>query len=101
MAINLPHCNRDDYEDTGTNGPTRYWHTTYYPDIDKAIVTAWWADSADDPIRDPLVYTSVHGSSIGQRPLCRIAYDPTCITVGGLAEAHEAICAKVEHGEIV
>lgn len=27
-------------------------------------------------------------------------YDPARVTVGGLAEAHEAVCARVERGEL-
>ncbi len=28
-------------------------------------------------------------------------YDPTRVTVGGLAEVHEAVCARVERGELL
>ncbi len=74
-----------------------YWQRTHYPDLGLYVHTAWWTTH-----RDGERACSVVSEGIGNEKPRRYEkdYDPARITVGGLAEAHEAVCARVEWGEL-
>jgi len=71
----------------------QYFQITRYPEIGLYIHTGH--------NRDGTVTTTITEYFTGlDGPLYRKDYDPTRVTVGGLAEAHEAVCARVEKGEL-
>jgi len=75
-----------------------YFQRTFYPHAELWIHTTWWNErwhtgpSASTVITETL--TGLPGA------LYRKDYDPAHVTIGGLAEAHEAVCARVERGEL-
>jgi len=81
----------------GTEG-MRFYTSAYYPARGLRVTTMWWRgygyhpDGATTEIKEEL--TGLPGT------IYRKDYDPTRVTVGGLAEAHEAVCARVEQGEL-
>lgn len=77
-------------------GATYWRHTRFHP-LDLAVVTLWRARTVP-----PRAYTYITESqeAVPSNAIYRKDYDPTRVTVGGLAEAHEAVCARVERGEL-
>jgi len=80
------------------------WVTAHYPTLSLSVSTAWLtaADWVDEDDRDDRCHTVVarqvdHGF---MAPVWSKEYDPARVTVGVLAEAHEAVCARVEWGEL-
>jgi len=83
--------------DTGFFAWRPYWQRTHYPEIGIYVHTAWWkrdydGEHAVTAITESL--TDLPGA------LYRKEYDSARVTVGGLAETHEAVCARVERGEL-
>ncbi len=86
---------RVDHNYNGKNGHGRVWLETDYPQLRCLVITAWILDSAT--YNTP--YSATHIYKVGESIKC-LHYDHTHVTFGGLAEAHEAVCARVERGEL-
>jgi len=86
---------RVDHNYNGKNGHGRVWLETDYPELECLVITAWVLDSATSPTP----YSATHVYEAGEHTT-HLYYDPARVTVGGLAEAHEAVCARVERGEL-
>lgn len=89
-------------------GAVYYWIETEYPTLDRRVCTMWTQGSPDgldfcDGYLgfDQCCGTIIYGEAAGDDDAVWDGqYDPTRVTVGGLAEAHEAVCARVERGEL-
>jgi len=94
-ATRPPRIDRDDREMIAPNGAT-YWRLTTYKSLELEVMTLWRARTMP-----PCAYSVVEESwSLIANALYRKDYDPMRVTRGGLAEAHEAVCARVERGEL-
>ncbi len=71
------------------------WLETYWPTLHYAVRTFWYDNKAART-----VIMSDQAAAAGVGPEWMRDYDPTRVTIGGLAEAHEAVCARVERGEL-
>ncbi len=95
QATRSTRMNRDDREMIATNGAT-YWRLTTYKSLELDLMTLWRARTTP-----PRAYSVVNEPwSLIADALYRKDYDPGRVTVGGLAEAHEAVCARVERNEL-
>ncbi len=87
------------FDNEGTDGlaPSyRYCNVTEYPSLGRVVYTAWLYEPAAEPFPwASICETRVLDGATNYR-LRTIPYDPTRVTVGGMAEAHEAACAAVE-----
>ncbi len=72
------------------------WLETYYPSMSRVVRTFSY-DETD--ARTTIMDASRPDWAGGILRWVR-DYDPTRVTVGGLAEAHEAVCARVERGDV-
>jgi len=84
--------------EVGEDEDWRFWYRTHYPDIDLYVVTSWWGRWEHFPSGAATAVTE--GLTGLPGTIYQKDYDPVRVTVGGLAEAHEAVCARVERGEL-
>ncbi len=82
------------------NGCDHFWMETLYPSCGLCIVTLWFGANALMPACASTVVSDTRTDRILRPGIYGKEYDPTRVTVGGLAEAHEAVCARVERGEL-
>jgi hypothetical protein len=92
---------RVDRDLTSVRMTSLLWLETIYPALRYRIVTIWVKAMECIPHDVPYIVTQVYK---GPHPLSDMVhvhtYDPARVTVGGRAEAHEAVCARVERGEL-
>ena len=81
-------------------GSRRYFQRTHY--IESGLyVHTWWATGHYRGEYVPFAITIITKGLVAlPAALYRKQYNAKRITVGGLAEAHEAICERVEKGEL-
>ena len=82
------------------NGRDHFWLETFYPSLGLCVVTLWFGGTALIRACASTVVSDTRTGRILRPGIDGKEYDPTRITVGGLAEAHEAVCARVERGEL-
>ncbi len=91
-----PRTHEDKRQDPGD----RYWVLSRYSTLDRTVETVWWHDEERPEFTFGRYAATLVYSGTRPRTLWRRRYDITRVTVGGLDEAHHAVCAAVEEGRI-
>jgi len=82
------------------NGCDHFCLETLYPSLGLCVVTLWFGTNALIPACASTVVSDTRTGRILRPGIYGKEYDPTRVSVGGLAEAHENVCARVERGEL-